>query len=510
MARSAAMRALRQALVQAGVGSGARALSRRSFLAMGLALAACSPRAGKNSIAARAQSGVAIVGGGAAGLTIAYRLGKAGAPATLYEASQRWGGRMYTKREFNEDNQFCELGGELVDTNHAALMRLAQELGVGIDRLAPENDEGEDIFHLRGKLYASHDLLDAQGRGAFRPAALKIAEDQAALLDADENWTERARRLDATALKTYLDSFRTDVADWVVDALDLAYWGEYGVPTSQQSALNLVDMIGTQTDRGFRMFGDSDELFRIRGGSSSLTDALHARLLPAVVQKREHVLTRIARSNAGVTLTFTTPSGPLDVEHEAVAFALPFSVLRTVEGLADMGFDEAKLRAIRELGYGDNAKIMISTLSRPWRDAAREFPATSNGTFYSDTGMQVVWETSRGQPGEHGVLTNFVAGVTDESQFAKIARGLQAISPEIAESLDLSKRATLFWARQPFARGSYASAKIGQYTTLLEHVATPALDGRIQFAGEHTSADFLGYMNGAIESGERVAKALLG
>ncbi|HRK65736.1 MAG TPA: FAD-dependent oxidoreductase, partial [Terricaulis sp.] len=65
------------------------------------------------------------------------------------------------------------------------------------------------------------------------------------------------------------------------------------------------------------------------------------------------------------------------------------------------------------------------------------------------------------------------------------------------------------WRQQPFTLGSYAAARVGQYTTLLENTATPSSDGRIHFAGEHTSIDFLGFMNGAVESGERVAAEIL-
>ena len=54
-----------------------------------------------------------------------------------------------------------------------------------------------------------------------------------------------------------------------------------------------------------------------------------------------------------------------------------------------------------------------------------------------------------------------------------------------------------------------ASAKPGQYTTMLEVAGEPALDGRLQFAGEHTSSDFLGYMNGGVQSGNRAAAALI-
>lgn len=500
MARTPLFHALTRA---SGAGT---ALSRRAFLVTAAAAAACAPQV----LAPRGGRGEAIVGGGTAGLTIAYRLAKAGRPATLYEASNRFGGRMFTRRHFNEDDQFIELGGELVDSNHTALMSLARELGVGIDRLEPENSGAEDLYHIDNRLYAQRDLLDAHGQGAFRELAGYLATDQAALLVNDE-WTGRARALDAMSIKAYLQSHEAHAPGWVLKLIDLAYLGEFGIPTDQQSALNLVDMIGADLNAGgFKMFGDSDELFRIRNGSSSLPDALVAHLTDGVARKPGHALVAVAKTERGVRLTFDGPQGRVEQEHDSVAFALPFTRLRQVAGVETLGLDAEKLRAIRELGYGDNAKIMVSTRSRPWRDAARRYPAPSNGTFYSDRGMQVVWETSRGQAGDRGVLTNFLSGVEDDGAILKLAEGLQAASPAVAESLDMSKRATMFWARQPNQLGSYASAKVGQYTTLLEVAATPAFDGRVQFAGEHTSADFLGYMNGAVESGERAAAALLG
>ena len=79
----------------------------------------------------------------------------------------------------------------------------------------------------------------------------------------------------------------------------------------------------------------------------------------------------------------------------------------------------------------------------------------------------------------------------------------------MAESLDPSATTAWFWSTYPFTLGSYASAKTGQYTTLLEVASEPALRGRLQFAGEHTSTDFLGYMNGGVESGNRAAAALV-
>jgi monoamine oxidase len=49
----------------------------------------------------------------------------------------------------------------------------------------------------------------------------------------------------------------------------------------------------------------------------------------------------------------------------------------------------------------------------------------------------------------------------------------------------------------------------GPYTTLLDVAPEPALKGRLQFAGEHTSCEFLGFTNGGVQSGNRASEALI-
>jgi monoamine oxidase len=62
------------------------------------------------------------------------------------------------------------------------------------------------------------------------------------------------------------------------------------------------------------------------------------------------------------------------------------------------------------------------------------------------------------------------------------------------------------WDADEWARGATAFYKPGQMTSLLPHVARP--EGRIYFAGEHTSVWIDGWMQGALESGMRVAKEI--
>jgi monoamine oxidase len=501
MARTAVFGSVMRALGASG-SFGPRALSRRHFLALSAALAACTQVAPPKG----AGDSTAIIGGGAAGLTVAYRLGKAGKRAIVFEATDRFGGRMFTKRDFNEDKQFCELGGELVDTNHIVLKSLAAELEVPIQSLeAPVNDL-EEIYHIGGKLYSQTDMLNSRnGRGAFAKLADRIAADRATLLK-DDDWTDAARALDQKSLADYLKSLDNYAPDWAMKLLDIAYWSEMGVPTSQQSALGLIDFIGIERDQPFRLYGESDEAFRIQGGSSTLTDALATKM--TAERKLRHVLTAIARTETGVKLSFDTPEGKIESEHARVVLALPFSVLRTVAGIDQIGLSPEKLKTIRELGYGDNAKLMVSTKSRPWTEK-KDFPAKPIGVFFSD-GFQEVWDTSRGQTGERGILTNFMAGQQDRDIATRqLGEGLTHLSMDMGYAVDPTKIAWMAWSRMPFNRGSYSAALVGQYTTLFEHTASPSEDGRIHFAGEHTSADFGGFMNGAIDSAERCATELL-
>jgi monoamine oxidase len=119
--------------------------------------------------AKKIEGPVAVVGGGIGGLTAAYRLMQAGVEVHLYEAQERFGGRMWTKRDFNKDGMFVELGGELVDSNHTDLIELAKELGVDLQNLK-EGDEGVDFYHFGGKFYTDKDVI-----AAFEPLAKKIA-----------------------------------------------------------------------------------------------------------------------------------------------------------------------------------------------------------------------------------------------------------------------------------------------------------------------------------------------
>ena len=466
-------------------------------------------------------SSIAIVGGGVAGLTAAYRLQRHGAKPTLFEASNRWGGRMFTLNNFYE-GMFCEFGGELVNSNHEDLQNLLGEFDLEMERL-DKGDKGQDLYFFKGAFRTEKDLLDPQKQlGVFRPIANQIAPDAKGLKE-NGKWTAHARKLDEISLKDYLEKrCRGKTEDWVIDLLDVAYVGECGLETEDLSSLNLVNVIGTDLNKRFELFGESDEAYRIAGGSSKLIKALEDALKGKIEMNRGYALTRIDDENGQIVLSFDASLGGAQQRtFDAVILALPFTCLRRVEGLDGLHLSKEKLNCINKLGMGHNAKIMVGTMSRVWRDPTPgwrdptpDLPP-SNGSFGSDLGFQACWETSRRQlsQADPGILTNFLGGnaaTNEKSALAVFLTGLAEMSPKMAESLDLKAVTSMFWSNYRYTFGSYSAAKVGQYTTMFDEAWRPALGGRLQFAGEHTSgADYFGYMNGGVRSGNRAAQALV-
>lgn len=460
------------------------------------------------AVAKKIEGPVAVVGGGIAGLTAALKLMQAGVEVHLYEALERFGGRMWTKRDFNKDGMFVELGGELVDTNHTDLIELAKELGVEIQPLRI-GEQGVDFYHFGGKLYTDKDIIEA-----FAPLSKRIAADAEGLEEEKGGYTAKARNLDNTSLKDYLKSAGAGSERWVVQMLEAAYVPEYGVDADQQSALNLIDFINPDTSNGFEIFGESDEAFRVQGGNENLPIAVHQAIKGKVKLNSGHRLVRIVESGSELKLTFSTDRKVVTASYANVIMTIPFTILRGgVEGIYDLKLSDDKKRSIKEMGFGTNLKVMYGFTEKLWRtpSGGREF--FCNGSVYADKSFQTVWETSRGQSGDSGIITNFMGG-SPGAQYGperidQFIAELDTIFPGLKAKAD-GNRTMLNWPSMKTMKGSYSCPLVGQYTWVYEAAATPELDGHLIFAGEHTSSESPGFMNGGVESGLRAAKELLG
>jgi monoamine oxidase len=433
----------------------------------------------------------------------AYRLKRLGVTAQVYEASTRIGGRMFTERSIFPDGQHCELGGELIDTGHQTLHDLAQELGI---ELLDYNQDDPNLSRL-DVFFDGRKLTETEILESFSPIAERIDASLQALEDPEEYITYQtpngAQALDQLSLKAWMDRENIPAQSVARRLIELAYVGEYGLPVDQCNSLNLLTFISTDTAK-LELFGDSDERYHTKGGNDLFPQKLAERLDPGQLQLEHKLVSLSQLSDGRYQLTFETPSGSKQETADHVVLALPFTLLRKVS--LQVTLPEVKQKAIQELGYGTNAKLMMGFSARPWREA----PFLSDGSTYSDLGYEQSWETSRLQPGTSGIITQFVGGQkgldigqgTPEQQAAIFLDQFDRVFPGV-KAVSNGRVARMHWPSYPLMLGSYSAYKVGQYTTIagaeIERV------DNLHFCGEHTSLDAQGFMEGAALTGAMAA-----
>jgi len=493
-------------------------ISRRELLrrtgAMGLAGAAALTVGGFSRIRAAGAPRIAVIGAGLAGLTCAYRLKQAGYTATVYEASpDRVGGRCWTIRGFFDGGQIAEHGGELIDQGHTAIRSLARELGFTLDNLlAAQRNGTEDFFYLDGARYSFADATDDL-KGIWQQLHSDVsAASYPTLYD---NYTQRGFELDHMSITQYINAYVPasakgyDVGPGMQSKLgqllDIAYNIEYGGECAVQSSLNMLYLIAYAGQGQLRIFGPSNEKYHVKGGNDQIPAALESLLDGQVALGME--LTAIAQNRDGsYSLSFRAqPSTVVD----RVVLALPFSMLKGVN-YSRANFGALKDTAIRSLPMGTNSKLHAQFNARHWNSLG------NNGNTVADTGYQNTWEVTRAQSGALGILVDYTGGTigasfgsgTPETRALQFLAQIEPVLPGISTKYRSGKTTIDFWPAYPWTKGSYSFWKVGQYTAFSG--VEKERRGKVHFAGEHTSQDFQGYLNGGVETGERAATEILG
>jgi monoamine oxidase len=485
-------------------------LTRRQVIAggTGLALAAAMSGPLPRALAATAPR-VVIVGAGLAGLSCAYQLKQAGYRADVYEASDRVGGRCWTRRGDFADGQIAEHGGELIDQSHTEVRQLAQSLGLNLDNLLSAEPNGtEDFYYFDGQPYSF-----AQATDDLKVIWQQVHKDVSAASYPTlfNSSTERGRQLDRMSITDYIKAYVPGgTSSKLGQLLDVAYNIEYGAECNVQSSLNMLYLLAFSGQGQLRIFGPSNEKYHVRGGNDQIATGLANALAGQI--KLGSAMTSIRRNADGTyKLSFALAGGgSTSATADRVVLALPFSILRTLD-YSKAGFAPLKQTAIKELGMGTNSKLHIQFSDRYWNVIG------NNGNTFADTGYQNTWEVTRAQPGRSGILVDYTGGLVGAS-FApengdatvRAQQFLNQIDPVLPgiKTGHWNGRATIdYWTGYPWTKGSYSYWKTGQYTKFAG--MERAIDGACHFCGEHTSIDFQGYLNGAVETGYRAAAEVI-
>ncbi len=217
-------------------------------------------------------------------------------------------------------------------------------------------------------------------------------------------------------------------------------------------------------------------------------------------------MVRIERGrDTALRVLWSEGGGPQSLPADRVVVAVPFTLLRRIEVVPP--FSEEKARAIAELSYGSSTKVFLQTRTRFWAEEGL------SGFGYTDLhDYMQVWELGYSQPGPRGLLVAYTKfsgarefdGLDEERRVATAVDAVARVHPELPRQFEGGRSKS--WDQDPWARGAFAILRPGDVTRLEPHIARA--EGRVHFAGEHTSPWLGGWMHSALESGERVAREI--
>jgi monoamine oxidase len=243
-------------------------------------------------------------------------------------------------------------------------------------------------------------------------------------------------------------------------------------------------------------------MYRLRGGNDRLPDRM-ARALQAPVRVRQ-VVRRIVQTKKGVRFTAENSRGArTEVTGDYAIMTAPAPLAAEIEFAPAL--PAAQRDALARLRYGRATKTLLQFDRHSWRGRGRPRACAT------DLDIGAVWDASEDQRGPRGILTLLAGGKASDATKAALAAGGAQPLAESLRFLGL-RRARLIasrsvtWEDDPWARGAYAFFDPSFSPSARRLLALPW--GRVFFAGEHTSATWQGYMNGAVDSGLRAVEEI--
>jgi monoamine oxidase len=428
---------------------------------------------------------IVVVGAGFSGLAAAYELTRAGYDVTVVEARNRIGGRVISFSDIVAGKN-VEGGGELIGSNHPAWMGYAKQFKLSFLDVSEEDLEFPIV--LNGKRLSAD---ESEALWEEMEKAFGTIYADAATVDADRPWTApNAEALDKKTLASWIDAI--DGSPLCRSALHAMLMADNGVVTDWQSYLGNLAMI---KGGGLEKYWTDSEVYRCRGGNQQLATKLAAAIGTAKVLTRTPVRS-IDVSDGGVRVALATGKA---LEADRVILTAPPSTWNRIAVRPPI-----PATLIPQMGV--NVKFLIGLKGPFWR-AGELAPE-----LLSDGPVNMTWHATDGQRGAGEAMVAFSGGPSAEMCRDWGARRVENYLTELGtvyKSIRASytgKSRFMDWPGDAWTKASYSFPAPGQVTaqgpTLYDGI------GRLHFAGEYSSYAFMGYMEGALNSGAAVARRI--
>jgi monoamine oxidase len=431
---------------------------------------------------------VVVIGGGFSGLSCAFELQSAGYDVTLVEARGRVGGRVLSFDEFVPGKN-VEGGGELIGSNHPTWVAYAEKFGLEFLDVTEDEDLQAPLYLLGSK------VGDAEAEELYEEmeAAFGLMNEDAESVDAYEPWNSaNAEALDQRTTADWLRKLtKTDIAS---RAIATQLWADNGAPLERQSYLGMLAQV---KGGGLEKYWTDSEVYRCKGGNQQLAK----KLAEAIGIDRMIIGMPVTSVQVTDKRVIVTCKDRRTIEADDVVLAVPPSVWHKIQFVPE-------LPSTIKVQMGTNVKYLSSVQSRFWKDSGLSPDSVTDGD------ISMTWDGTDNQvEGAGAALVAFSGGPAAEAcrrypnaleRDKAYVRELDKIYPGF--SANFIKAIFMDWPSDLWTLAGYSFPAPGQVTTVgpLLHKGL----GRLHFTGEHASPAFVGYMEGALNSGAKVALRL--
>ncbi|MEZ5380731.1 MAG: FAD-dependent oxidoreductase [Microthrixaceae bacterium] len=451
------------------------------------------------------ETDVLVVGAGFAGLTAARRLADANVDVVVLEARQRVGGRTHTVQR---NGVTIDLGGQWIGPGQDRVAALAHELGVDT---YPQYDEGD------------HVVVRADGpRRVADPALAFDDEELLGYIDlvgalealsesvpADSPWeAPDAEAMDRQTLAGWVDG--RSPAPAVAELFEVGVQAVFAASSTDLSLLHVAHYLACSG--GWAALTDTTggaQETRLVGGVEPLARRLADLLGDRVYTDAE--VTALAWGDDGVVATIGRGEGVRRLRARAAVVAVPPSVTQRLH--FDPPLPPGRDQLIAHMPGGSVIKFHAVYPTPFWRAEGLSGQVIAPQAVVGATfdGTQPGPDGSAPGP---GIITGFfeaahatAAGrLTQDGRRAQVVAHLTAtLGPRAADPIDY---VDLDWSAEPHTRGCYgAHLPPGAWTRWGPELRRAV--GPIHWAGSECATRWVGYIDGAIESGETSARAVL-
>jgi len=440
---------------------------------------------------------VTVIGAGMAGLSAAYDFHRAGWNVTVLEARDRVGGRMYSLRSFS-NGLVAEGGGEFIEENHTRMVAYAKQFGLQLLPSGSWKSQDTDWASFDGR---TGPITDNQLWGTDLVREIEQCWRELAKLSQfvpDPNQpqaSKEAERLDAQSAADWIRSL--DVHPLAKKHFAIHIRSEY---TTEPERFSLLDLARNATMHYSEL--ERPPSMRVMGGNDQIAHAL-TDILPDV--RLSSAVTSIRLKPDGVAVTYKQADSYLTIDSDFAILATPLTTARLIEFNGSL--PTAVQHMMDEVSYGAVTKVMIEYRKRFWNKKGW------NGRLATDSPIVYTWHATSHFEHEHGIITAYTGGesatklsaLSDDERIRLAVSEIERLSPGSSDLIETT--ATIAWPNEPYTRGAYMALAPGEVTAHWKTLNEPA--GRLFFAGEHATP-IQGFMEGAVESGQRAAATIIG